>query len=201
MSENEKQSDPMTSAVPQTVNACGEAGFSLNWQMVDKHGASVQVTMRTAVVGEWSSVMTSRAIFVSKALEAGWAFPGGAKPQAAPTNGGSPIAKPAPKAQAAAGSSGSSKAVQELHVIKVEITPKPDSKAEIKFFTAGHKFPDLYATRTTAQWVEDLNWEESIFGAAAEYSEKLLVGYTLSDKLNTAGKPYKDIAYIKPDTF
>ena len=198
MSEQKQVSEQEQEVVVMSPD--GEAGFSLNWTMVDGGGAPVQVTMRGASVSDWKRVMRERAIFVDKARIGGWTY-ANPKATAAPTIGNSPIAHPltpAPKAQAVAGGN---KAIQELHVVKVEITPKPDGKAELKFFTTGHKFPDLYATRSVEQWVEALNWEAATFGAAAEYSEKLLVGYTLSDKLNTAGNPYKDIAYIKADTF
>ena len=38
---------------------------------------------------------------------------------------------------------------------------------------------------------------EQIFYLPGEYEVDLLIGYTLSDKLNTKGNPYKDVQYIK----
>jgi hypothetical protein len=86
----------------------------------------------------------------------------------------------------------------ELVATKVEITPISDSKAEIKFFEAGHRFPDLYSKKPIKDWSGILGWAQNEFQVAQSFEGlNLKIGYTLSEKLNSKGNPYKDIAYIK----
>ena len=113
-------------------------------------------------------------------------------------------AVPKPDAEPKPATTNGEKQILKLAVSKVEIVPKPDGKAELKFYGAGHKYPDLYATRSIAVWAEEIGWDVSAFAAAITYdttdvgkSPTMEVGYTLSDKLNTKGNPYKDIDYIK----
>lgn len=56
-----------------------DSQVSLNWQMQDGYGATVQVTMRCAVLEDWPSVMKTRAAFLDAAQKGGWTFPGPVK--------------------------------------------------------------------------------------------------------------------------
>lgn len=90
------------------------------------------------------------------------------------------------------------KQVNELVAVKVEITPVSEGKAELKFYEAGHKWPDLYSKRAAKDWSGVLGWAQDEFMKAQTFDGlNLRIGYTLSDKLNSKGNPYKDIAYIK----
>ena len=88
------------------------------------------------------------------------------------------------------------KQMLELVIAEVEITPHTDGKAELKFFAAGHKFPDLYSTKPVGTWAQVLGWAESNFRETKRVSAPLRIQYTLSEKLNSKGNPYKDIQAI-----
>lgn len=105
-------------------------------------------------------------------------------------------APPTPPVKQPAAQQNGPKEIHELKFVKVEVVPKPDGKSELRFYEAGHKYPDIYATRATEKWIDELGWDETAFVSAA-YDAKGVAGYVLSDKLNTKGNPYKDIEYIK----
>lgn len=76
----------------------GEAGFSLNWSMLDLSGNPVQVTMRGASAADWKTVFFQRRDFLAEALHGGWDYP--AKPQK-PAPQQAQTSKPAPAKPAA----------------------------------------------------------------------------------------------------
>src|SRR3990167_3158712 len=114
-----------------------------------------------------------------------------------------PAPAPAP-AQAAQPTNG--KQMMEVNAVRVECLPKPDVKAELKFFDAdpSHKYAVIYGTKTATAWAALFGWAEINFKAAATFQAypdgrplHIIIGYTLSEKLNTKGNPYKDIEYIR----
>lgn len=85
-----------------------------------------------------------------------------------------------------------------LEVVRVEVTPKPDGKAELKLYGEGHKFPDLYHNSTIANLITALSttgykWNEEQFHYAGEFNVTFYADWRNSDKLNKNGKPYKNI--------
>lgn len=90
--------------------------------------------------------------------------------------------------------------IQSIKIVKMSVTPRADGKSDVKFFEAGHQYPDLYATRTPAELAALLkatgDWKEDHFKAAAEYNVMMLIDYKLSEKKNSKGNPYKDIVTI-----
>lgn len=115
-----------------------------------------------------------------------------AKPGApAPPTGTTPV-KPSAAPVAQAGP----KEILKLEFVKISVIPKTDGKCELQFFGAGHKFPDIYATRAVAKWAEELGWPDTAF-VTTVYEQAGKVGYVLSDKVNSKGNRYKDIEYIK----
>jgi hypothetical protein len=88
--------------------------------------------------------------------------------------------------------------INTLEVVKVVVTPKPDSKVELQLFGAGHKFPDLYHNGTVAQVLAALSgtgleWTEDHLKVASDFSSHFLADWRNSEKLNKNGKPYKNI--------
>jgi hypothetical protein len=179
-----------------------EAGFSLNWQMVDGFNATVQVTMRTAHVYNWPDVMKHRADFMEKAVAKGWNVPGrlpSATPPAAVATTATPTA-PRPSAALAPVQPSGGKEILTLVATKMEVMPKPDGKVELKFFEQGHKFPDIYATGAVENMVKLLTptgqWTAEMLSQATTYEGlAYTVRYTLG-KLNSKGNPYKDIVNL-----
>jgi hypothetical protein len=192
-----------------------EAGFSLNWTMLDADGCNVQITMRAAHVTGWKDVMVERHGFIARALKAGWTTRGvKAAPETTPAERAADLGHAAPSQPAAAQAPkpangnghapvsqapvAAGKQVIELVAAKVEIAPQPDGKVKLNFFEAGHKYPDIYAVKPAAAWSQMLNWDVAEFGKVQAFEGLAMkVGYTLSDKLNSVGNPYKDLAYIK----
>lgn len=189
-----------TELVDAPVVAQPEAGFSLNWQMVDGYNATVQVTMRTARIEDWPDVLQRRAAFMKLATDKGWGIPGrpaGVSPAPLTTTSSTVATKPAstnPQPPA------NGKAVETLLATKMEVTPKPDGKVELKFYGAGHKFPDIYANGSVENMVKLLagngDWTAEHLAAANTYDSEFTIRYTLSAKLNSKGNPYKDVLSI-----
>src|SRR3990167_1791780 len=95
------------------------------------------------------------------------------------------------------------KTVLEVRAVFMTVEPKPGGKVSVNFFGNDKKQPhnqyaDIYVTRTAEQLSSAMEYlNEQIFYLPGEYEVDLLIGYTLSDKLNTKGNPYKDVQYIK----
>ena len=91
----------------------------------------------------------------------------------------------------------------EIHAVHMTVEPKAGGKVNVNFFgndklQPHNKYADIYITRTLDQLEKDMPFlDPETFEDAAEYTVDLLVGYTLSDKLNTKGNPYKDVQYIQ----
>jgi len=102
-----------------------------------------------------------------------------------------PIVVAAP-AQAQAG--------QTINAVKMSVTPRADGKVEVKWFAAGHTYPDIYATKTVEALCDLLKatgqWTPAHFGAVAEYLVPMTIRYVNSEKLNSKGNPYKNIVAV-----
>lgn len=112
-----------------------------------------------------------------------------------------PATVPAPTSGGTPPSNGNG--ILTLLATRLEVTPRADGKVDAKFYEAGHKYPDLYMTRTATEIAGALAangggaWTPEHFATAASYDVKLNVAYRLSEKLNKNGKPYKDILDIR----
>jgi hypothetical protein len=190
-----------------------ESPFSLNWRMVDGAGCEVQVTMRAGVNRQvMTEVMRERKQFLEAAQLAGWTFTAASKPApvAAPSNGASaPVAwtPPAPAGPVAANVAGggfASKPRESFVAVKMDVTPRADGKLNVNFYAAGHQYPDMYVTKTPAEMVAALAkcgaWTlaEHFSGPGSYDLPGYVIEYTLSDKKNSKGNPYKDLADIRP---
>jgi hypothetical protein len=199
-----------------------ESPFSLNWRMVDGAGCEVQVTMRAGVNRQvMTEVMRERKQFLEAAQLAGWTFTAASKPApvAAPSNGTvdfkqaveaarngqwQPPAPTGPVAANVAGGSFASKPRESFVAVKMDVVLRPDGKLNVNFYAAGHQYPDMYVTKTPAEMVAALA-KTGPWTVAEHFSKpgifeglNLLVEYTLSDKKNSKGNSYKDLADIRP---
>lgn len=93
--------------------------------------------------------------------------------------------------------------LQTLLVAKVEVTPKPDNKVELKLYGENDKFPRLYHNGTveqvlTALSVTGLDWKKEYLTVADVRHAKFYADWRNSEKLNSNGKPYKNIQGYRP---
>jgi hypothetical protein len=179
-----------------------EAGFSLNWQMVDGFNATVQVTMRTAQVGDWPDVMKRRAEFMKRATENGWGVPGQrvntVQTQTAPNANGTGAPKiGTPPAVAA--TNGGGKEILAIAVTKMVVSHRPDGKVELGFFAPGHQYADLKYIGTLENAYRLIapagNWTPDQLQEPGEFPVAMTVRYTLG-KPNSKGNPFKDILNV-----
>lgn len=88
-----------------------------------------------------------------------------------------------------------------IHATKLEIEIRQDGRANLQFFEAGHKWADLSTVRS----IEDACGLLAPIGGftaahltnGATYTINALIAWT-PGKTNSKGKPYKDIAEIRP---
>ena len=128
-----------------------EAGFSVNFTMLDKEGASASLTFRGAVASDWRGVFRERGAFCEMALKHGWRFNVPEKaPELTPValarqEGGEPAAQAVKTAMAtAAAAQPTPDGAQFMNIIKVEIAQgKAPDRATLKLYTQGHTKPDL----------------------------------------------------------
>lgn len=79
-----------------------------------------------------------------------------------------------------------------LLITKVKRTP--EGRAEL--FGRGHKYPDLRLFELSDLDMAGIDWEKLEVGV--ETPCRFFAVYTLSDKLNQAGNPYKDVEWLEP---
>jgi len=89
-----------------------------------------------------------------------------------------------------------------IQAVLLEIQPVKDGKISLNWLASGHKYADIYTTRTAEKALELLQsfgeaWDESHLLAYGKYDVAHNVYYRLSDKMNTKGNPYKDIVEIR----
>ena len=106
-----------------------------------------------------------------------------------------PVTTPAAPAAPASG-------VMTLKIVKMQVAPRADGKVDLKFFEAGHQYPDISTAKTAADAVNMLKatgkWELFHFAQVAEFNVDFVIDYKNSAKLNSKGNPYKDILSVHP---
>jgi len=180
-----------------------EAPASLNFYAVTQRGWNLQFTLRS-----WSEQkLLDRFAELVKRLEAMHVQPKPVGQQPAVEKASAPTPPqlatvpglPGPQPAPAPANGG---AVQTLQAVKLEITPKADGKAELKFYGAGHQYPDITSTRSLDKLLELLaptgGWTGEHLAQAGSYNVQIAVDWKASDKLNSKGKPYKDVLALRP---
>lgn len=86
-----------------------------------------------------------------------------------------------------------------IHAVKMEIVPLPEGKVTIKWYEAGHQFPDLTSTRPVEKAIELLmptgGWMASHLAIPGTFQVRHRIEWA-NGKLNKNGKPYKDIVTL-----
>jgi hypothetical protein len=183
-----------------------EAPASINFYFVDKDGFNYQMTLR-----DGDELHLMKRVGLMKA----WLTQHNCTPKAVgqqPAQASAPAPQPAASTPAPTtsappppppGNGGSQPQANVLNAVKMEVAPKPDGKAEVKFYAAGHQYADLYTTKAVGQIVDMLretgNWQPEHFTTTAQtYQVNMNIWWKNSEKLNSRGNPYKDIVSIKP---
>ncbi len=87
-----------------------------------------------------------------------------------------------------------------IRAAKMKVTPQAGDKIKIEWMSTGHNFPDIYATKSCEQWLNLLpaseGWDASYLSKIGEYTVTHAISWVESDKLNSSGRPYKNISTI-----
>jgi hypothetical protein len=192
----------------EAVSWNGEAPFSDNFYYVDRYGFNHQMTVRAATGKE----LLTRVEFMTKFLSengrtpkpVGQQPPATFKGEGEPTGNGGAHLPPAPGAPPPVPAPGAPAPVkgETFQAVKMEVTPKPDGKAELKFYAAGHRYPDLTSTQTVERLLQYLAatgdaWTAEHLATAQTFDVSYAVAWEPSEKLNSAGKPYKNLVAVK----
>lgn len=127
--------------------------------------------------------------------------PGPAAPSAPqngqPTTPGAPAPAGQPAQTNGNGSTG------YIHATKLEIVPSADGKVALKWYSAGHQYPDITSTRPADKAVELLratgDWTTDHVKAVGTYQVRHKIAWRESEKMNSRGNHYKDVVSLIPE--
>lgn len=87
-----------------------------------------------------------------------------------------------------------------VNAVKLEVIPTTDGKVTLKWYAAGHQYPDFTSTRLMDRALEILAptgaWTTESLCRAAAYTVNHRIVWRESEKKNTQGKPYKDLVSL-----
>jgi len=97
----------------------------------------------------------------------------------------------------------------EFLIVKYEVAKDPDGTAHLFMYQQGHQYPDLRVSKwqvdkiaqllKSVQATSGLPWEQAITNAeTGNVQWKVAWKNTGQDKLNRAGKPYKNVQSVAP---
>jgi len=88
-----------------------------------------------------------------------------------------------------------------IRVVKVLVTPRTDGKSKVEFFGAGRKYADLSSVMTPDSLANLFGaiggWTPEHFMVATEYPVSFNAYWRNSDKMNSAGKPYRNVVRLE----
>jgi len=197
-----------------------EAGASVNYYAYDQGGSKHQFTLRAASAGDWPTLLYELAAMKKALTGANWTLDGRpapaatAAPPAPTTQAPAAPAAPAPTTQAPAEGerygepdSGGNWPGEtfEIVIIKVEVKPNANDKAEVLLYAEGHNWADLRATMSVNKCVELFaqtgGWTYEHFMQAQTYQPVdylVTAQYSPTGRKSSRGNYYKDIISIAP---
>jgi len=119
-----------------------------------------------------------------------------------------PVAQPAPAPASAAPASPANVttytapgAGNTIHAVRLEVVPNASGKVTLRWYEAGHNYPDITTTRTVEKAAELLastgeDWKPEHMRMVQQFTVRHVIRWRASEKMNTQGKPYKDIVSI-----
>lgn len=86
-----------------------------------------------------------------------------------------------------------------IRVVKVLVTPRTDGKSKVEFFGAGRKYADLSSVMTPDSLANlfGSGWTPDHFMVATEYQVSFSAYWRNSEKMNSAGKPYRNVVRLE----
>ena len=88
-----------------------------------------------------------------------------------------------------------------IQVAKVVVTPRTGGKSKVEFFGAGRKYADLSSVMTPDSLANLFGaiggWTPEHFMVATEYPVSFNAYWRNSDKMNSAGKPYRNVVRLE----
>lgn len=134
--------------------------------------------------------------------ETGIPGPGPVNAPASPANAPTPAGAPAAPANGNGNGNGAGMNGY-IHAVKLEVVPSADGKVALKWYGAGHQYPDITSTRPADKVLELLratgDWTEDHIKMVGTYQVRHKIAWRESEKMNSKGKPYRDIVSIIPE--
>ena len=94
-----------------------------------------------------------------------------------------------------------------LHAVKMEVKPRAveegaEQRVDLQFFGENHKYADLYFPNRTIddciKLLKDVGaYKTEHLNKAKTYTVNYRIGWVESEKLNSKGKPYKNIVWVQ----
>lgn len=122
-------------------------------------------------------------------------------PPAAPTQPAAPAAPAQPAGEQTQTDTGDMD--NPLRVVKMEIEPLPEGRANLLLYAPNHRYSDLRVPNWPNDRLCELlaptgAWELAHMQNAAEYSVEYIIHWEYSQKLNSQGNRYRNVTEIKP---
>jgi len=86
-----------------------------------------------------------------------------------------------------------------IQVVKIVVTPRTDGKSKVEYFGAGRKYADLSSVMTPDSLANlfGSGWTPDHFMVATEYQVSFSAYWRNSEKMNSAGKPYRNVVRLE----
>lgn len=95
--------------------------------------------------------------------------------------------------------------INTMEIRRVKVEPQPDGKIKVELYADGHKYADLKMTMGLDATLKALagtgyEWTAEFLSKVSEYDMSFYADWRNSEKLNSAGKPYKNVVAFRPLT-
>jgi hypothetical protein len=95
--------------------------------------------------------------------------------------------------------------INTMLIKKVKVEPQADGKVKVELFAEGHKYADLKMTMGLDATLKALDgtgyeWTPDYLSKVQEFDMSFYADWRNSEKLNSAGKPYKNVVAFRPLT-
>lgn len=93
--------------------------------------------------------------------------------------------------------------VNTMNIVRMEVTPRADNRADLALYMQGHKWPDLKVNNWPVPKLIELlsptgEWSEEHLAVSQSYTVNFIAEWANSTKLKQSGEPYKNVTAIRP---